>query len=171
MPSCSSAGLMRLERGGAWIVPGCRLLYDAFDRWWKGELNKYTVQMHPKRCLGIKLILWSMALWGENSLFYSRSERIRCTGYFNYTVKAPWSGTNLNPGLFVTVFPHCRGTMGELCGRESEVNFYGFSVGIGFAVQVQCSGRLCWGSAGAQVRGFVCRWVVEKNAGQGGGDL
>lgn len=36
----------------------------------------------------------------------------RCA-YINYLVKAHLRGTNLNPGLFVTMFAHCRGTAGK----------------------------------------------------------
>lgn len=38
---------------------------------------------------------------------------IRCVAHINYSVKAPLRGTNLNPGLFVTMFTHCRGTTGK----------------------------------------------------------
>ena len=44
----------------------------------------------------------------------------------NYSVKALLRGTNLNPGLFATMFPRCRGTSGEmffLCESPSKVNF------------------------------------------------
>lgn len=51
---------------------------------------------------------------------------IRCAAHINYSVKAPSRGTNLNPGLFVTMFPPLQGHHGEmffLCESPSKVNF------------------------------------------------
>lgn len=46
-----------------------------------------------------RVVLWVLAM--------------RCAAHINYSVKAPLRGTHLNPGLFVTMFPRCRGTAGK----------------------------------------------------------
>ena len=103
---------------------------------------------------------------------------IRCAAHINYSVKAPLRGTSLNPGLFFTVFPHCRGTVGKCSfyvGSPSKGKLYGFDAGIGFSLQ---QGALCaLICVSARVRGWEGLCVVgclnrmQWRGGGGGGGV